>query len=253
MSIYQKRFVVPVRWAITIIALLLLVLLITMSVLMTDKKFLENEGPVWVFASGAASGLVVTLAQFFLSWADAKAIDRFRAVGVENVLSNRDEEAYYGKLIASAQSQIDVLGSTAFRLMQDFADIASPKPEKQLLIKALKNGIKVRILVANPARLDESEQKYKCPIARDLFEKIAKEYSTFEVRYFDETPLASFVRADIELVVGPLLPGVESRHTPALHVFNHSPYAASYLKYFEDLWNISTELIAMPKLEATLS
>lgn len=249
MSIYQKRFVIPVRWAITAVALLLLAVLVVMSILMTDKRFLDNDGPVWVFASGVASGLVVTLAQFFLSWADAKAIDRFRAMGVENVLSNRDEETYYGKLIQSARSQVDVLGSTAARLMQDFADGGSPKPEKRALIEALKKGVEVRILVADPSHLDDREQTFKYPVARKLFNDIAAQYSNFEVRYYDATPLASFVRTDHELVVGPLLPGVESKHTPALHVFNHSPYASSYLNYFEKMWATATPLSAMPALE----
>lgn len=251
MSIYQKRFVIPVRWAITAVALLLLAVLVVMSIFMTDKRLLENDGPVWVFASGVASGLVVTLAQFFLSWADAKAIDRFRAMGVENVLSNRDEEAYYGKLINSARTQVDVLGSTAARLMQDFADAGSPKPEKRALIEALKKGVEVRILVADPAHLSSRECNYKYPEARKLFEEIALSYPNFEVRYFDATPLASFVRTDHELVVGPLLPGVESKHTPALHVFNHSPYASSYLSYFERMWKTAKPLSAMPVLGVT--
>jgi hypothetical protein len=250
MSLYQKGFVIPVRWAITIVALLLLAVLVAMSILMTDKSFLENDGPVWVFASGVASGLIVTLAQFFLSWADAKAIDRFRAMGVENVLSNRDEEAYYGKLIWSARTQVDVIGSTATRLMQDFADVESPRPEKQALIEALRKGVGVRILVAAPARLDVRERTYKYPVARKLFETIAAKYSNFEVRYFDATPIAAFVRVDHELVVGPLLPGVESKHTPALHVYNHSPYAASYLNYFEKTWMSATPVGQMPPLEA---
>ncbi|WP_238912406.1 hypothetical protein [Achromobacter xylosoxidans] len=249
MSIYQKRFVIPVRWAITVVALLLLVVLVAMSVLMTDKRFLDNDGPLWVFASGVASGLVVTLAQFFLSWADARAIDRFRAMGVENVLSNRDEEAYYGKLIQSARSQVDVLGSTAARLMQDFADVGSPRPEKRALIEALKKGVEVRILVAYPSHLYDRERNFKYPVALKLFKDIAAQYSNFQVRYFDAAPLASFVRTDHELVVGPLLPGVESKHTPALHVFNFSPYASSYLNYFEKTWETATPLSAMLGLE----
>jgi hypothetical protein len=88
---------------------LLLAILGWLTIILADKPFLAKEGPLWVFASGMASGLVVTLAQFCLSWADACAIDRFRRMGVENVLSNRDEEAYYGRLIQSARANIDVL------------------------------------------------------------------------------------------------------------------------------------------------
>lgn len=241
MSLYNKKLNISMPWAIVTVTVLLLLAFGALSILMTDKGILANEGPAWVFASGVVSGLVVTLAQFCLSWADAKAIDRFRRMGVENVLTTRDEEAYYGKLIRSARSRLDVLGSTATRLMTDFADANSPKTEKRALIQLLKAGVPVRILVAAQARLDSGDQ-YKYPVNRSRFEAIAREYPNFEVRYFDATPIASFVRADHELVVGPLLPGVESKHTPALHVYTHSPYAASYLKYFEETWTTAMPL-----------
>lgn len=150
MSLYNKKLSISMPWAIVVVTGLLLAILGWLTIILADKPFLAKEGPLWVFASGMASGLVVTLAQFCLSWADARAIDRFRRMGVENVLSNRDEEAYYGRLIQSARANIDVLGSTATRLMQDFADAGSPKPEKQSLIEALKRGVAVRILVAAP-------------------------------------------------------------------------------------------------------
>jgi hypothetical protein len=250
MSLYRKKLSISMPWAIVAVAILLLLAFGAISILMTEKTILAKEGPLWVFASGVVSGLVVTLAQFCLSWSDAKAIDRFRRMGVENVLTTRDEEAYYGKLIQTARLQVDVLGSTATRLMQDFADPNSPKAEKRALIEALKNSVLVRILVAAPARLDAGD-RYKYPLSRKRFETIAGTYPNFEVRYFDTTPIASFVRADHELVVGPLLPGVESKHTPALHVYNHSPYAASYLHYFEETWKSAMPLSQMPPLGST--
>lgn len=247
MSLYNKKLSISLPWAIVAVTALLLMTFGAIFILKTDKGLLENEGPLWVFASGVVSGLVVTLAQFCLSWADAKAIDRFRRMGVENVLTTRDEEAYFGQLIQKARSQVDVLGSTATRLMADFADPNSPRSEKRALIEALKSGVLVRILVATPARLDASDQ-HKYPVNRKRFEFIAGSYPNFEVRYFDATPIAAFVRVDHELVVGPLLPGVESKHTPALHVYNHSPYAASYLNYFEQTWMSAKLLSQMPPL-----
>lgn len=250
MNLYSKKFSISMPWAIVVVSALLLMAFGAISILMTDKGILANEGPLWVFATGVVSGLVVTLAQFCLSWADAKAIDRFRRMGVENVLTNRDEEAYFGKLIQKARSQVDVLGSTATRLMEDFADANSPKEEKRVLIEALKKGVLVRILVAAPAQLDGSDQ-HKYSTNRKRFETIAGKYQNFEVRYFDAKPIAAFVRADHELVVGPLLPGVESKHTPALHVYNHSPYAASYSNYFEETWTTAKPLNQMPSLGTT--
>jgi hypothetical protein len=250
MSLYNKKLSISMPWAIVTVTILLVVAFGAISILMTDKGTLAKEGPLWVFASAVVAGLVVTLAQFCLSWADAKAIDRFRRMGVQNVLTTRDEEAYYGSLIKTARSQVDVLGSTATRLMQDFADSQSPKAEKRTLIKALESGVPVRVLVAAPARLDAGD-RYKYPVNRRRFEAIAGTHPNFEVRYFEATPIAAFLRADHQLVVGPLLPGVESKHTPALHVYNYSPYAASYLKYFEETWVTATPLEQMPPLGAT--
>lgn len=105
MSLYNKKLSISLPWAIVAVMCLLLIVFGGISILMTDKGILANEGPVWVFASGLVSGLVVTLAQFCLSWADAKAIDRFRRMGVENVLTTRDEEAYFGQLIRKARSR----------------------------------------------------------------------------------------------------------------------------------------------------
>jgi len=250
MSLYSKKLSISMPWAIVIVTILLLVVFGAISITMTDKSILSNEGPLWVFATGLVSGLVVTLAQFCLSWADAKAIDRFRRMGVENVLTTRDEEAYYGTLIKTARSQVDVLGLTATRLMQDFADLGSPKAEKRTLEEALNNGVQVRILVAAPTQLGTGD-KNKCQVNRKNFETLAARYQNFKVRYFDNTPIASFVRADHELVVGPLFPGMESKHTPALHVYNNSPYAVSYLKYFEETWSAATPLDQMPLFVTT--
>lgn len=248
MSLYRKKLSIPMPWAIVLVTALLLIVFGAISINLTNKSFWAKEGPLWVFATGLVSGLVVTLAQFCLSWADAKAIDRFRRMGVENVLTTRDEEAYYGTLIQAARSQVDVLGLTATRLMQDFADLNSPKDDKRTLEQALKNGVQVRILVAAPEQLG-ADDKNKCQVNRKNFKNLADKYQNFNVRYFDATPIASFVRADNELVVGPVLPGMKSRHTPALHVNNSSPYAESYLNYFNETWNAATPLEQMPEFE----
>lgn|GEM_PF-1427541 len=250
MNIYSKKFSISMPWAIVVVTCILLAIFSAISILFTKKSIFENEGPLWVFACGVVSGLVVTLAQFCLTWADAAAIDRFRRMGVENILTTRDDPTYYGPLIKRARSQLDVLGSSATRLMDDFADIDSPKSEKHALIDILKNQIPVRILVAAPEQLD-ADDAYKYIVNRRRFETIANKYPKFEVRYFHTIPLAAFVRVDHELVVGPLLPGVASKHTPALHVYNHSPYATSYLKYFEETWTNATPLGQMPPLDAT--
>jgi hypothetical protein len=71
MSLYNKKLSISMPWAIVVVTGLLLAILGWLTIILADKPFLAKEGPLWVFASGMASGLVVTLAQFCLSWADA--------------------------------------------------------------------------------------------------------------------------------------------------------------------------------------
>lgn len=210
---------------------------------MTDKPLLENEGPVWIFATGLVPGLTVALMQFLLSWAEFAQISKLRAMNIKGVLSSRDEADFYGELISKASETIDVEGVTASRLVQDFADENSHRDEKKVLIAALARGVKVRILVAESAHL-AVDQKEKFSIAARLFSSLAQRYENFEIKYFNHQPTTSIVRVDDDILVGPVFSNIESRHTPTIHTSVNSNLGSSYLKHFDTEWSSARSLTA---------
>jgi hypothetical protein len=243
MSIYQRKLHVPLPWAIALIFLILVLVFIAISLSMTERKIFDLEGPGFVFISGLVPGLAVALIQFLLSWVEFKKISKFAAMKIKGVLSSRDEEAYYCNLISSAQTRIEVLGVTAQRFVRDFADDASLKPERKVLLKALERDVAVRVLVPEKKYLNQNDADYKFPVAQRAFLDLTSRYpKLFEVRYFSHTPIASIVSIDEDVLVGPIFQNRESRNTPAIHTSSGSMLAQSYLSHFEDEWKQAVPL-----------
>lgn len=209
---------------------------------MTDKGLTAKEGPIWVFAAGLVPGLAVALMQFLLSWAEFNQISKFSAMKIKGVLNSRDGEEYYGKLLANAQTHIDVLGVTASRFASDFADETSTRIEKKVLIAALARGVRVRILLPEKCYLSQEDQSEKFPKASRIFGALRNKFNNIEIRYFDHKAIASIVRVDDDILVGPIFENVESRHTPALHTSTGSSLAQSYLSHFDAEWSSARSL-----------
>src|SRR5437763_1753692 len=99
---------------------------------------------------GLVSGLIMTIIQFSFGWADYRATSAVQALGIKNILLHRDEREFYQRLIERASNKIDVMGVTASRFMDDFADEQSGRPEAMVLLGALSRRVEVRILVPEP-------------------------------------------------------------------------------------------------------
>lgn len=243
MSIYTRKLQVPLPWAILGFGIVLLGVFTSFAVVMTDKELTAHEGPIWAFSVGLVPGLVVALVQFLLSWAEFRQVDKFNKMKIKGVLSSRDEEAYYRKLLEAAETCIDVLGVTASRFANDFADdTAGARPEKKVLIAALERAVHVRILLPERAYLSQDDSSEKFPVAERIFGGLCRRYQNLEVRYFNHQPIASILHVDDDVLVGPVFQNRKSQNTPALHAATGSALAQSYLNYFEDDWNSATPL-----------
>ncbi|MFC7297912.1 hypothetical protein [Herminiimonas aquatilis] len=207
---------------------------------MTDKKFTDNEGPLWIFAIGLVPGLAVALIQFILSWAEFSQISKFTSMKIKGVLNTRDEEEYYRDLITAAQSKIDVLGVTASRFASDFSNENSTREDKKVLIRALERGVKVRILVPTSNHLSARDRTEKFPISERVFGSLSQKYPNLMLRYFDHKAYTALVRVDDDALFGPVFDNVESRHTPAIHAQCSSVLSQSYLEHFKIEWNAAT-------------
>jgi hypothetical protein len=203
----------------------------------SSKGFFDEEGILWLFAVGTVPGLMVAAGQYLMSWGEFAEIGRLRDIGIERALLARDDKKYYGDLLRKARLNVWVLGVTAGRFIDDFADAQSPREENSVLLGALRRKVHVRILVAMPTHL-EATSVQQAERARVRFEALRKEFPDyFEFKYFDHAPNQSFVRVDQAVIVGPMLRGVESKNSPALHIRTDSPLAGPYVENFEREWN----------------
>jgi ABC-type Fe3+ transport system permease subunit len=78
MTIYSKKFSIPLPWIIAASFVILIGIFVGFSIRQSDKSWGGEEGLFWIFAVGAVPGLVVALAQFILSWAEFGEISRLR-------------------------------------------------------------------------------------------------------------------------------------------------------------------------------
>lgn len=244
MSIFEKRLVIPLHWAI----LLLLVVLtgvfwsLFKSFAPLDKGWTTPEGLFYVLASGMVPGLVVALIQYILQWSEFREISRLRGLKVKSILMTRDDARYYGSLIEKAKKQIDLMGGTASRFLEDFAAFSSPIEANRVLLSALDRKVHVRIIVANETHLGQVGQQEKfASAARQLAELKSKYPDNFEYKYFDHPPTHNIFRIDNDCLVGPQFPNIRSKDTPAVHTVCDGTFAKPYIDYFNYEWGLAVE------------
>jgi hypothetical protein len=159
------------------------------------------------------------------------------------MLLTRDDDRYYGKYIESASKTILVMGVTANRFLQDFADENSPHERKKVLLAALDRKVGVKLLIASIDHLDE-RQKVSFQKTKERCDQLMKKYPIyFDVRTFDHVASQAFVRIDEHVIVGPVFSAKASKDTPAIHVLLSSPFAHSYITNFENEWESAKMLI----------
>jgi len=196
-----------------------------------------TDNKVGALYGGLMTGFILVLIQFFFAREQHILIEKIRKLGVVNIRSDRDDRKFYENLISSSKERIDVLGVTSSRFLEHFADDKSHRDESKVLLQALKNGVKVRILITKPDYL-AGKDKNLAENAQTRLESIKQEYGNFYYEYFDHLPVHSIFRADKACLVGPVFPNVSSKDSPCVHLDVSSDYAKRYLQYFESEWNL---------------
>lgn len=230
MKIFSKRL------SIGLAKVILVILLIATSIL-AYLFFTGELSSKWtVLYGGLVTGLIVAIVQLLLDWYEHKEIEKFKLLGISRIIPHRDDEAYYRGLIKGATKKIDVLGVTANRFMADFADSSRGRAEKKVLIDALARSVAVRILVPQKSFLDHKDHD-AFEQALGFFKTVRKTFGNFEYAYFSHIPAHSIVLVDDDCLLGPVFPLISSKDTPCIQMNTQSPFANSYLKYFEEEWN----------------
>lgn len=234
MNVFNKS----IKLSLCKIVLTILVLVIIVSVII--YFIIDNPSSKWGALFGSlVAGFVVALIQFLISWQEYRETEKLKKLKLIEVMYNRTSRKQYGDFIRSANRKLDVMGVTAVRFFNDFADTSSGAPENaKVLLNAMGRNVKVRILLPSDEFLPNDAKRQDANRVRLQYGKIKEKYpDNIEIRYFGHTAAHSIFRIDDTCIVGPVFPNLESKNTPALHVMKSSPIALHYMDYFETEWN----------------
>lgn len=192
--------------------------------------------------SGLLTGFIVSVFQVFLSVRELNKLDKYDAMGIVAILSTRDDPNYYRALIEHAEDEIKILGVTCKRFLDDFANCEANAPSKnKVLLKALDNGLRVKILIADHRFLIEEDKPKAAAAGKQLAQLAAKYQDQFQYVAYEHEPTHSIVVIDRQSIVGPSFPHVSSKFSPAIHLRHGSKFSGRYLEYFDKEWDKWTD------------
>ena len=231
MEIFRKS----VRLSLSMVILVILCILFITAIIVYFQ--IDKPDSKWGTLFGSlAAGMIVAIIQYAISWQDYRQTEKLKKLQLLEVLFNRDSRDKYEEYIRNANRKLDVMGVTAVRFFNDFADMSNGALENaQVLLRALNRGVYVRVLLVSKELLSESK-KVDYAKVRTKYKEIIQRYPNIEIRYFNHIAAHSIFRIDDTCIVGPVFPNLESKNTPALHVMKSSPIALHYMDYFEKEW-----------------
>lgn len=222
---------------------LLILAILLVSILITGLWFWQSEDSTKQSAilSGLCTGFIIALVEFIFQWNSHREIQLIKELGIERIMAHRDDRSYYERLISTSQNQIWVLGNTASRFLDDFAN--ETRNDCRQLLQALARNVEVRILVPQLPFLHQSKDGPRLELALKRMKEVRKQYpGLFLCREFAHSPNHSIVRVDGNCLVGPIFPEVNSKDSPVVHAHFSSPLVTEYLKYFEAEWDAAHDI-----------
>lgn len=231
MEIFKKE----IHLRLSIIILIVLVLSI---VLIGGLYFMGyyNNPKIETILAGIITGLFVAIIQFLIAWNSFKANEKINSLKIIEVLDNRDNRNFYRDFILSAEDKIDIMGNTANRFFEHFADMeSSAKDEAKVLFNRLAKEVKVRVLLPQKEFVSEDGKNNTDKVNKILI-RISNDYETFEYKYFNHSPNHSVFRVDDKCIVGPKFENSSSKNTPSIYLKNKSPFAKKYINHFDTEW-----------------
>lgn len=232
MNIFKKNIKIRAT-AIIIVCLLLLTIVVFIWYAKT------NDPKLSAILGSLFAGLIVAIIQFIIAWQDYAQTDKLKELELIKILYDRDNRTFYEEYIEQSKRKIDMMGVTASRFFNDFADDSpNATSNAKVLIDALKRKVEVRILLPDSEFVDDNKKQDVVKVISHV--KALKDTypnCSLEVKYFKHVAAHSIFNVDDKCIVGPVFPELESKYTPALFLRNASPMAHNYLTYFEYEWS----------------
>lgn len=232
MTILTKVLKLPSYWA-------MIILFLALSLLFTYLFFISESNSKWATVfGGVAASFFVASTQFICQIYEYFKLKKYENMGVLDVLKERRDKDYYGNMIADSKREILVMGVTASRFFDDFAN-RSVQGNSQL-IKAVQAGVMVKILLPKAKYLQAKD--------RGNFDELTLKLSRdpeldnkCKIKFFDHEPAHSLVLIDDACIVGPIFKGLGSKNTPAIVLKSDSVLAKPYIENFKREWEIADE------------
>ena len=226
------------NWIKKNLSLVILIALTIATLIIGYLYFCNSYDPkMGNILGGAFVGLLIAIIQFLITIDERSKLDKIKALKVKNVLFHRADEGYYRALIKESKIQLHIMGVTAIRLLQDFADSDSVSSDSKVILDALNRNVNIKILLPLKEHLFNLTDKENFDKAYLQMKRIHEAYPKyFNFRYFNHTPAHSIFNIDDETIVGPVIPDISSKETPGIHILNSSKYAKTFLDYFAKEW-----------------
>jgi len=201
-------------------------------------KIDDNNLKLLGLIGGIVSGLVVFILTFVTLLRPLQQLDRFHKMGIKALLANRHDKDYYRQLVMNAEKEVDVMGTSCARFVEDFLDMQS---EDKVLVEALTKHTRliVRFLIPDDMFMTQEARARAQGVQPKLDALNAQFGSRVELRRFDDHARHSFVVVDNNLVAGPVFGDDKSKYAPAIHVAAWTVFAQKYINYFEEVWKQS--------------
>lgn len=185
--------------------------------------------------SGLFSGLVLYVLGLITQVTVFNKLEQYRAMGVEALLENRHDKAYYGPLLSRAGDSVKVMGASATRFIDDFVDADA---DEHVLLDRLQANKRLQVQLLVPTHdfmSPDAKNRYDAKLGK--IEQLKAEFQgRFAIRRFPHEARHSFVMVDGAFIGGPVFDGDKSRHAPAVHVVANKPFATKYRDYFDESW-----------------
>jgi hypothetical protein len=229
----------PMRWIILGLFALTIFLLIMYLFYWSTSATKNFDSNLLSIFGGLTAGFIIAFTQFLLSWYEHKNYDKFKKLGVIDILSNKYNEQAYSEIIDNTKEKLWVMGNTALDFLNHFADQETSVDAKRVLLKILHQGVDVKILIAQKRHHHKESVQQNHDMALPKLELLKQQYPNFKFEFYDHIPTHSIFIFDNECFIGPIFPDVRGRETPAIKMLTSSLFAKTYLEYFEKEWQLA--------------
>lgn len=218
------------NWPVPILSLIFIVVVIAFWGALDGGVYWKNGYAEKIYAGLIVASIILLINSIF----DFNNLRLTKIVSdskLKGVLKDRTDDAYYAKLLKKAKSNVDIMGKTATRFLEDFGTVENDA--ERLIDELMGKGVKFRLLVCD-TESDKAKRAYP------YLKKYVSKGGSFEVKKFsksDYNPQSLFI-VDNECILGAMLSKQENKKIGSLH-FNDkkSSYTKQFSDYFEDVWN----------------